>query len=189
MENTQELVGPNVLNRQYDHLSIGMRCKSSVSHYLIRAFSSVSTHLSSVSLKNHRFPSFVAYISIIAIIPDRWERIGEAYDHAWGIMDKFSPPIHPPIPLLVRSTEFVVDTTHSLVRDANLDECSEHEIEALGDSGLFDMIRALVRMSSFQIRFPGREASVKCLKTHLGAKEDKVQGYKEAVCLLNTLEH
>lgn len=41
-------------------------------------------------------------------------------------------------------------------------------------------------MRAFQIRFPAREESVKCLRTHLGVEEDKVKGYIEAVCLLNT---
>ena len=47
--------------------------------------------------------------------------------------------VHPPIPLLVKSKEFAVDTARSLIRDPDLDECSKHETEALGDSGLFDM--------------------------------------------------
>ena len=37
-----------------------------------------------------------------------------------------------------------MDTAHSLIHDADLDECSEHEAEALGDSCLFDMIRLAV---------------------------------------------
>nr|POF02438.1 hypothetical protein CFP56_28048 [Quercus suber] len=59
-----------------------------------------------------------------------------------GLMTSSRPPIHPFIPLLVRCKEFALDITHSLVQDTNLNECSERETEALGDSGLFDMIRA-----------------------------------------------
>nr|POE69190.1 hypothetical protein CFP56_59037 [Quercus suber] len=32
-------------------------------------------------------------------------------------------------------------TAHFIVKDANLDECSEHEMDTLGDSDLFDLIR------------------------------------------------
>ena len=34
-----------------------------------------------------------------------------------------------------------MDTTRSIVRDADLDKCLEHETNPLGDSGLHDMIR------------------------------------------------
>jgi len=34
-----------------------------------------------------------------------------------------------------------MDIARSLVQDANLNECSEHETKALGDSSLFDMMR------------------------------------------------
>ena len=56
-------------------------------------------------------------------------------------MTSQGPPIHPPIPLLVRSKEFVVDIARSLICDANLNKCLEHEVEAFGDLGLFNMLR------------------------------------------------
>ena len=56
-------------------------------------------------------------------------------------MTSQGPIIPPPIPLLVKDKEYVVDTTRSIVRDADLDKCFEHENDPLGDSGLYDMMR------------------------------------------------
>ena len=44
-------------------------------------------------------------------------------------------------PLLVRSQEFVVNIARTLIHDVDLDECLKHETDALGDSGLFDLMR------------------------------------------------
>ena len=41
----------------------------------------------------------------------------------------------------MRSQEFVVNIARTLIHDVDLDECSEHETDALGDSGLFDLMR------------------------------------------------
>lgn len=116
----------------------------------------------------------------------------------------------------MRSKEFAVDTYHSLKWDADLYTCTEYETEALGDLGLFDIMRvscsvflclsfawacrllsrcnfifslcfqALVRMRALQIRWAAREVLVECLRTHLGVEKDKVMGYKEVIRLLNT---
>ena len=47
----------------------------------------------------------------------------------------------PPLPLLVKDKEYAVNNARFIVQDADLDECSEHETDPLGDSGLFDMMR------------------------------------------------
>jgi len=45
------------------------------------------------------------------------------------------------VPLLVKDKQHAVQTSHSIVKDADLDECSKHETETLRDSGLFDLMR------------------------------------------------
>ena len=45
-----------------------------------------------------------------------------------GLMTSQGPVAPPPLPLLVKDKEYVVDIAHSIIRDANLDKCSEHEI-------------------------------------------------------------
>ena len=49
-----------------------------------------------------------------------------------------------PLPLLVKDKEYVVDTVRSIVQDVDLDECSEHKIDPLGNSVLHDMIRVSI---------------------------------------------
>ena len=58
-----------------------------------------------------------------------------------GLMTSQGAIAFPPLPLLVKDREYAVDTTRSIVRDADLDKCSDHETEPLGDFGLFDMMR------------------------------------------------
>ena len=43
-------------------------------------------------------------------------------------MTSQGPVAPPPLPLLVKDKEYVVDIAHSIIRDADLDKCSEHEI-------------------------------------------------------------
>ena len=59
-----------------------------------------------------------------------------------GLMTSQGPITPFPLPLLVKDKEYAVDTAHSIVRDTDLDECSEHKTDPLGKSGLFDMMRA-----------------------------------------------
>ena len=44
-------------------------------------------------------------------------------------------------PLLVRSKGFTVDIACLLVQDVDLDECTEHETNAFGDSSLFHLMK------------------------------------------------
>ena len=46
-----------------------------------------------------------------------------------------------PLPLLVKDREYAVDITCFIVRDANLNECLEHETDPLGDSGFHELMR------------------------------------------------
>lgn len=46
-----------------------------------------------------------------------------------------------PPPLLVKDKDYAVDIARSIVWDADLDECSKHEIGPLGDSSFHDMMR------------------------------------------------
>ncbi|KAK9986696.1 hypothetical protein SO802_031647 [Lithocarpus litseifolius] len=91
----------------------------------------------------------------------------------------------PTITLLVRDKQHAVEMVQSIIKDKDLDKCSEYEIEFLGESGLFDLMRALVRMRALQIRRFAQEAMVKCLKTHLANKGDQIKECKEAIHLLN----
>lgn len=51
-------------------------------------------------------------------------------------MTTHAPVINKPItlevPLLLRDKQYIVQMAHSIVKDANLDECSKHEMETLG---------------------------------------------------------
>ena len=58
-----------------------------------------------------------------------------------GFMTSQGHVIPPPLPLLVKDREYVMDTASSIVQDADLNECSEHKTDPLGDFGLHDMIR------------------------------------------------
>ena len=57
-----------------------------------------------------------------------------------GLMTSQGSIVPPPLLLLVKDKEYTVDTARSIVWDADLDECSEHETNPLGDSGLHDMM-------------------------------------------------
>lgn len=57
-------------------------------------------------------------------------------------MTSQGPFVPPLLPLLVKDKEYAVDTARSIVRDADLDECSEYETDPLGNSSLHDMMRA-----------------------------------------------
>ena len=58
-----------------------------------------------------------------------------------GLMTSQGLVVPPPLPLLVKDKGYDVDTAHSIIQDTDLDECSEHEIDPLGVSGLLDMMR------------------------------------------------
>lgn len=57
-----------------------------------------------------------------------------------GLMTSQGPITPPLLPLLEKDKEYVVDNAHSIVRDVDLDECSKHKTDLLGDFGLFDMM-------------------------------------------------
>ena len=58
-----------------------------------------------------------------------------------GLMTSQGPIVPPPLPLLVKDKGYVVVTARSIVRDADLDECSEYKTDLLGDFGLHDTMR------------------------------------------------
>ena len=62
-----------------------------------------------------------------------------------GLMMAHGPitnePIPPPPALLVKDKQLALQTTYSIVKNLNLDKCSEHEMDALGDSVLFYLMR------------------------------------------------
>ena len=41
----------------------------------------------------------------------------------------------------MKDKQHTVEMTHSIVKDADLDECFKHKLETMRDSGLFDLIR------------------------------------------------
>lgn len=61
-----------------------------------------------------------------------------------GLMTTHGPITNKPIPppaLLVKDKQHALQTTYSIVKNLNLDKCSEHEMDALGDSVFFDLMR------------------------------------------------
>ena len=76
-----------------------------------------------------------------SIRPKTREVVPDALRHKVkkGLMTSQGPVAPPPLPLLVKDRDYAMDTTRSIVQDADLDKCSEHKTEA----------------------------SIKCLKDHL----------------------
>ena len=58
-----------------------------------------------------------------------------------GLMTSQGLVVPPPLPLSMKDKGYDVDTTHSIIQDTDLDECSKHETDPLGVSGLLDMMR------------------------------------------------
>uniref|UniRef100_A0A7N2LXV5 Uncharacterized protein n=1 Tax=Quercus lobata TaxID=97700 RepID=A0A7N2LXV5_QUELO len=80
----------------------------------------------------------------------------------------------------MKDKEYVVDTVNSIVQDADLDKCSEHETDPLGDSSFHDVMRAVVRMRALQIRCASREASIMHLKDCLESEANALKKFKES---------
>ena len=58
-----------------------------------------------------------------------------------GLMTSQGPVAPSTITLLVRNKQHTVEMIQSIIKDEDLDECSKHEIEFLGESGLFNLMR------------------------------------------------
>ncbi|XP_050242330.1 NAD-dependent protein deacetylase HST1-like [Quercus robur] len=92
---------------------------------------------------------------------DKWDSIEGEYNNTWGNLDK--------------SCE--LSTAFSIVKDPDLDECLEHERDALGDSGLFDLMR---------IWYAAKEVVIKRLRACLKEESDQLKKYKEGIQTLNS---
>ena len=69
-----------------------------------------------------------------------------------GLMTTHGPIINEPVAptaLLVKDKQHTVQTSYSIIKDLDLDECSEHETDALGDSNLFDLMRVSILLVLF----------------------------------------
>nr|POE61312.1 hypothetical protein CFP56_51614 [Quercus suber] len=79
-----------------------------------------------------------------SICPKTCKVVAEAPRHGIGkgLMTSQGLVAPPPLPLLVNDKEYVMDTTCSIIRDADLDKCLEHKTDPLGEFSLFDMMRA-----------------------------------------------
>lgn len=82
-------------------------------------------------------------VSGSTIHPEACKVVADAPCHGKGkgLITSQGPVIPPSLPLLVKDKGYAVDIARSIVRDADLDECSEHETDPLGDSSLHDMMR------------------------------------------------
>jgi len=69
-----------------------------------------------------------------------------------GLITSQGHIVPPPLPLLVKDKEYAVYTACFIVQDANLDECSEHETDLLGDSDLHDMMRVSLFIRPLAVR-------------------------------------
>ena len=65
-----------------------------------------------------------------------------------GLITSQGHIVPPSLPLLVKEKEYAMDTARSIVRDADLDKCSKHETDPLGDSVLHNMMRVSLFHSS-----------------------------------------
>ena len=59
-------------------------------------------------------------------------------------MTSQGPVAPPPLPLLVKDKNYTVDIAHTIIQDVDLDKCSEHETNPLGDSDFNDMVKVCV---------------------------------------------
>lgn len=86
----------------------------------------------------------------LAIRPEASEVVADAPSHgvSKGLMTSQGRIVPSPFPLLVKDREYTVNTAHSIVRDVDLDKCSEHETNPFGDSGFQDMMRVSLFHSS-----------------------------------------
>ena len=100
-----------------------------------------------------------------------------------GLMTSYGHVVPPPLPLLVKDKEYAVDTTRFIVQDANLDECSEHETDPLGDSGLHDMIRVslFIRPTAVGSSFYFNHLFTLIVSFYLGLGEDV--GFTGPLCI------
>ena len=100
-----------------------------------------------------------------------------------GLMTSYGHVVPPPLPLLVKDKEYVVDTACSIVRDADLNECSEHETDPLGDSGLHDMIRVslFIRPTAVGSSFYFNHLFTLIVSFYLGLGEDV--GFTGPLCI------
>uniref|UniRef100_A0A7N2MAW6 Sodium/calcium exchanger membrane region domain-containing protein n=1 Tax=Quercus lobata TaxID=97700 RepID=A0A7N2MAW6_QUELO len=85
------------------------------------------------------------------------------------------------VPLLVKDKQHAVQTAYSIVKDLDLEKCSEHKTEALGDFGLFDLIRVIYSKSQFYSVIH-RQA----LKCRLEEESDQLKKYKEGTRTLHS---
>lgn len=79
----------------------------------------------------------------LSICLDVWEG---AVDHpryrvGKGLITSQGLVVPPPLPFLVKDKGYALDTAHSILQDADLDEYSKHKIDPLGDSGLHNMMK------------------------------------------------
>lgn len=72
-------------------------------------------------------------------------------------MSAHGPAISGPIQRLVSHKEYAIEMVNSIIKDTDLDECSEHATVDLGVFGLFNLARVsvhLVYFSFFLFFFP-----------------------------------
>ena len=112
--------------------------------------STLSLHASNKTKYSSDLQSSGKSASGPSIRPETCEVVVDAPHHGIGkgLMTS-QGPVATPLPLLVKDKKYAVDTTHSIVWDANLDKCSEYETDLLGDFGLYDMVRVCCISISF----------------------------------------
>nr|POF20765.1 hypothetical protein CFP56_76014 [Quercus suber] len=96
-----------------------------------------------------------------------------------GLMTSQGPVVPPPFPFLVKEKKYVTDTARSIIQDVDLDKCSKHKTDSLGESSLHDIMKGLVRMQALQVRCASRDGSIKRWKDHLGFEADALKKFKE----------
>ncbi|KAL0010241.1 hypothetical protein SO802_005349 [Lithocarpus litseifolius] len=94
--------------------------------------------------------------------------------HGMGkdLMTSQGPVAPSTIPLLLRHKQHAIEMVQSIIKDADLDKCSEHETKSLGEVGLFNLRKFYVVPSIYASSLTHRRA----LHTVGPAREDYNKG-------------
>ncbi|KAL0004794.1 hypothetical protein SO802_012355 [Lithocarpus litseifolius] len=94
-----------------------------------------------------------------------------------GLMSPLSPVKQDSERRLLTHKEYAVEILDSIIKDTNADPYVGQAMGDLGDSGPFDLARAMVRMKALQVKGVTNEGEVKDLKEKL--KEESFQRKKD----------
>nr|POE91132.1 hypothetical protein CFP56_14581 [Quercus suber] len=97
----------------------------------------------------------------------------------------FTPPKPP---LLMNDATYVVEQVMSIIKEEDIDDCDEYATVAIGEFGLHDLAKSMVRMKTLELRCKVKELDRRCSsqadlfiiageeKIHLSKELEKLRG-------------